>query len=282
MVDILVSIVVYHTEPAILERCISSILQETLLVRVVVIDNSTDNTLERSCQKLGVEYFHLLKNVGYGTGHNVAIENSIVEKIPYHLVINPDVYFSAGVLSELKKFCDADKKIGLITPKVLYPDGCIQHNCRLIPSFFDLFIRRFLPKNWFSNYRIKSEFRFSNYDTIMEVPFISGCFMFFQTAALKQIGQFDERFFLYMEDVDISRRMYAKYKNIYFPKVSVFHDCQRSSYHLGHAFLYHVHSALKYFCKWGFIFDKERSILNKRALDFFKNSYQFHNEGKKV
>ena len=124
----------------------------------------------------------------------MAIENSIVEKIPYHLVINPDVYFSAGVLSELKKFCDADKKIGLITPKVLYPDGCIQHNCRLIPSFFDLFIRRFLPKNWFSNYRIKNEFRFSNYDTIMEVPFISGCFMFFKQL-LKQIGQFDERFF---------------------------------------------------------------------------------------
>jgi GT2 family glycosyltransferase len=106
-------------------------------------------------------------------------------------------------------------------PKVVYPDGSLQYLCKLIPSPFDLFFRRFLPEQLKKLSRKKNELyelRFSGYDKEMEVPCLSGCFMLFRISALKQVGFFDERFFMYAEDFDITRRMHSKFKTLFFPE----------------------------------------------------------------
>jgi GT2 family glycosyltransferase len=157
--------------------------------------------------------------------------------------------------------------IGHLMPKVLYPDGQIQYLCKLIPTPFDLIFRRFLPENWTKKRRDKFELRASGYSKIMDVPYLSGCFMFLRTKALEEIGLFDERFFMYPEDIDLTRRIHRKYRTVFYPEVSVIHNHAQSSYKSLRMLWIHISNMIKYFNKWGWIFDNERKKINKAILN---------------
>lgn len=107
---------------------------------------------------------------------------------------------------------------------------------------------------------------FSGYDKVMDVPFLSGCFMFLRMDALREVGLFDERIFLYTEDTDLTRRIHQRYRTIFFPEVTIYHHNQRASYKNFIILLYHVFSAIKYFNKWGWFNDNEREYINQRIL----------------
>jgi hypothetical protein len=100
----------------------------------------------------------------------------------------------------------------------------------------------------------------------MNIPYLSGCFMFFRTKALQDVGLFDERFFMYMEDVDLSRRMHSKYKTIFLPTVSIYHEYEKASYKNFKSLKMHLKSSIQYFNKWGWFIDKERKKINIKAL----------------
>ncbi len=89
--------------------------------------------------------------------------------------------------------------------------------------------------------------------------------MFLRSDALKKVGLFDERYFIYMEDIDLSRRIAREYKTIYFPNVHIYHGHARESYGFNKLLLLHIHSAIKYFNKWGWFFDKDRKVTNQRV-----------------
>jgi hypothetical protein len=189
------------------------------------------------------------------------------QKIKYHLVLNPDVSFGKGTIEKLYDFMENNPDIGLAMPKILYPDGSIQYLCKLIPTPMDLIRRRFLPASKYLDKRnFLYELRFTGYDKIMDVPYLSGCFMFVRTEALSRAGLFDERFFLYLEDVDLSRRMHKHYRTVYYPEISVFHQYEKGSYKNSKLLKYHLQSAIKYFNKWGYFFDKDRQEINKKIL----------------
>jgi GT2 family glycosyltransferase len=99
----------------------------------------------------------------------------------------------------------------------------------------------------------------------MEVPHLSGCFMMLRTAVFETVGLFDERFFMYLEDVDYSRRVHTRYKTVYYPEVSVYHQYHKGSYKRWRNLKYHIVSAVKYFNKWGWFFDPERKTINRTA-----------------
>lgn len=101
---------------------------------------------------------------------------------------------------------------------------------------------------------------------MMNVPYLSGCFMFLRVSVLKEVGLFDERYFMYLEDTDLSRRIHKKYKTIYYPFVHIIHEYSKGSYKNIKLLIYHIHSAIKYFNKWGWIFDKERREINTKVL----------------
>lgn len=86
--------------------------------------------------------------------------------------------------------------------------------------------------------------------------------MFFRTSELKRLGGFDERYFMYFEDADISRRFYQNSDIVYYPKVSVVHLAHRESHKNVKLLRIHLKSAIQYFNKWGWIFDKDRSRIN--------------------
>ena len=158
--------------------------------------------------------------------------------------------------------------IGLTMPKVLYPDGRLQPVCKLLPSPKTLIIRRFLnfQRSRLEKENFKYELHLSGYNKIIDAPFLSGCFMFIRTQALQTVGLFDERFFLYTEDTDLSRRIHKYYRTVFFPEVAIYHYHQRGSYKDISLLWRNIRSAIKYFNKWGWVSDKERDDFNERTL----------------
>lgn len=269
--QITASIVVYENDFNRLQKTIYSFVNtSTLNVKLYIIDNSPTDLLRDLILKLRDEriiyLFNNGKNIGYGGAHNKAMIESL-EISDYHVILNPDLYFKDNVLETLFQSMENDNSIGLITPKILYPDESIQSCCKLIPTPLNLFARRFLKiKNILDNLDREYELIDSGYNRVMEIPIISGCFMFFRTKTLKEIGLFDERFFMYLEDVDLCRRVHkTKYKVIFNPNATIYHDYEKGSYKNFRLLIYHVLSSIKYFNKWGWIFDEERKQINSIA-----------------
>jgi hypothetical protein len=271
MYDIVCSLVIYKNDRKQLLEAINSFLNTDLKVRLMLIDNSPTDELRDIISDSRTKYIHNPSNPGYGSTHNIAIRKYL-DKTKYHLILNPDIYYSKGVLEDVISFMDSDKKIGLVMPKVLYPDGNIQYLAKLIPSPFVFFARRFLPINVIKK-RIadKFELRFSNYDVVMEVPYLSGCFMVFSTDALEAINGFDENIFMHMEDLDITRRCSdAGFKTVFYPKQVVYHDhLYKSLLTIANLKMYFA-SAFYYFNKWGWFFDKKRTLTNKKTIENIK------------
>jgi len=272
MKNINVSIVLFKNDQDLVKKAIYSCVNSVLINRIYLIDNSPTDIL--SCLASldsRIEYIFNNANLGFGKAHNIALKKAIEENIPYHLILNPDVYFEKGVLEELYKFMESNKNVGLVMPKVLYPDGTIQYLCKLLPTPFDLFGRRFLNFGPFKKIIEKRneiyELRFTGYDKNMEVPYLSGCFMFIRTEVLKKVGLFDERFFMYLEDTDLSRRIHRVSKTVYYPDVFIYHEYGKGSYKNSKLLKYHLDSAIKYFNKYGWFFDKERDEINNKTLE---------------
>jgi hypothetical protein len=265
MYDIVVSIVTYKNNPDILLKAINSILNSKLNIKIYIVDNSHDEQISSICREKHLDYVSNDKNLGFGAAHNIAIRNS--EGLSkYHLVLNPDIFFECGVLEKIFVFMQANKDIGLLMPKVCYPDGSIQYLCKLLPAPLDLFLRRSNVKilnNFFRERLDNYVLRFTGYQRIMDVPHLSGCFMFLRSEIFAKVGIFDERFFMYLEDVDLSRRINKYYRTVFYPEVSIIHHYAKDSYHNCSLFWHHVFSAVKYFNKWGWFFDKERGLINK-------------------
>jgi len=245
------------------------ILQKSKSISVIfLIDNSPIPTA--GYNNLRVNYIFTGNNLGYGAAHNIAIRQTIEQNIPYHLVINPDITFEPLILEIIEVFMNNNSEIGLLMPKVFYPNGEIQYLCKLIPTPFDLIFRRFLPKNWTIKRTEKFELRASDYNKLMDVPYLSGCFMFLRTKAIEEVGLFDERFFMYPEDIDLTRRIHRKFRTVFYPEVNIVHHHAQSSYLNLKMLLVHTLNMIKYFNKWGWIFDKERRTINKEILKQIK------------
>ncbi len=243
------SIVTFHTRHNELQRLINCVMLCTI-DKLYIIDNSSNDELRDFVKNNPrIQYIHSL-NLGYGSGHNVAIKKSIEDGADYHIVLNPDIYWTGDVLGRLTEFMDAHSDCGLVMPKIIYPDGKTQYLCKLLPTPMDLIGRRFIP---ISSYQNKHDYRYelhwSGYDKVMEVPSLSGCFMFMRCSVLKQVGGFDERYFMYAEDLDLCRRIGEVSKTIFYPAVSVIHEYEKASYKNKKLLKYHIHSIVKYFKK---------------------------------
>jgi hypothetical protein len=267
--DVTCSVVAYHTEASILRRALKCVLNTKLRVKAVVVDNSVTPALKAAVESLGAEYVFSGENRGFGRGHNLAIRQ-VAQGARFHLVLNPDVYFESGVIETLYRLMLANPDFGLMAPRVLFPDGRLQNTCRLLPTPFDLCARRFLRctiGSAFSRRLERAECRSLDLSKALSVPFVHGCFLFLRSDALREIGGFDERIFLYMEDVDLCRRTFARFKVIYFPAVSVYHQFEKGSYANRKLMAAHIRSAFYYFQKWGWFFDASRRRINRETLE---------------
>lgn len=261
-----VSIVLYNSDWNAVISLTKNLLLSKNVNRIYWIDNSPMSTIELPIELERVEYRHNTRNIGYGAAHNIAIRESIYDDVPYHLVINPDILLDIESLDTMYQFISQHPEVGSLMPKVLYLDGRLQHLCKLLPTPLDVFSRRFMPKKWFAKRNLQYEMRASGYNRIMNVPYLSGCFMLFRTQALQHVRLFDERFFMYPEDIDLTRRIHRDYLTIYFPHVSIIHTHERSSYKSLKMMWVHIVNMCRYFNKWGWFVDKEREYFNQVAI----------------
>lgn len=264
MFDLSCSIVLYKNNPLIVKKAIDSLIAQNLKINIYIYDNSPTDDL-RSHLINDVNYIYNPKNVGFGKAHNYCIEKGRLDS-QYHLILNPDVYFEAGVLEKLIEQLKTNKEVGLIAPKILYPNGEIQYSCRMLPTPVELIVRR-LPiislffKKWIQD----RDLYFTQYNKKFSPPFILGCFMLVPHQVFDIVGKFDERYFMYMEDFDLTRRIKERYKTLFYPEVSVYHSYERQSAKKIKLLLIHLQSAFYYFNKWGWFWDKQRVFMNNKS-----------------
>ena len=133
--QISISIVIYNEDPFLLKKRLNSILDAELNHHIFLIDNSPEPTSDYFNFHKKLTYIFNGANLGYGRGHNLILQEITSD---YHLILNPDVDFNPSILTDLAAQLKNDDQIGIITPKVYYPDGSLQYLCRKHPSFLDL------------------------------------------------------------------------------------------------------------------------------------------------
>lgn len=261
------SIVVYKNDPGEIVRAVKTILSTPIRVICTVVDNSPTPDLRKCVTESGARYIYAGRNLGFGGGHNLVLRTDC-EVAEYHLVLNSDVHFAPEIQEALYRFMNGNPKVGLVMPQIRYPDGTEQRLCKQLPAPMDLISRRFLGgigRSLFAKRLGRYELRHVDMGIAREIPSLSGCFMFIRSAALREVGFFDERYFMYMEDVDLCRRIGARYKTVFYPDVVVTHGYTKGSYRDPRLLKHHLQSAFRYFMKWGWIYDPERKRLNKKT-----------------
>ncbi len=192
-------------------------------------------------------------NVGYGRGHNLAIERT---QARFHLILNPDIDLAPDALDEALQFLLRYPEVGLLAPQIAGADGNLQFLCRRPPALLDLLIRGFLPRSmrkFFDRRLAYYEMRdvIGTRDVVYDPPIISGCFMLFNTEVLRAVGGFDPRYFLYFEDYDLSLRAAKIARSAYVPSVKVVHFGGYASRKGWRHISLFTASAIKFFQRFG-------------------------------
>ncbi len=262
-----VSVVVYRPDPALLSRTLASLAAARSAVRekypdftvcLYLVDNGglPDVTAELAALREHDVASSVIAghgNVGYGRGHNLAIQKA---ESRFHLVLNPDIDLDEQALVAALDFFAAHPDAGLLSPRIGDDQGQMQYLCRRYPTVLDLFVRGFLPssmRSFFARRLARYEMRdiINERDIVWDPPIVSGCFMLFRTDVLKKLGGFDDRYFLYFEDYDLSLRTHDAARIAYAPSVQVLHHgggAARKGY--AHIRMFSA-SAFKFFNRFG-------------------------------
>jgi GT2 family glycosyltransferase len=263
--DVIGSIVVYKTDAREIEHAIRQFLAVPLETHLCVIDNSPRPLDLPELRDPRVSYYFANANLGYGRAHNIALRASY-QRTRYNLVMNTDITYAPEVVTRLVDFMNTNPQAGLAAPKVLYPDGSLQHVCRLLPTPANLFLRRFLPGSpWTRRADAQYELRRWDHENVANIPYFQGSFMMLQTPLCNRLGGFDERFFLYGEDIDLTRRIHEFAETLYVPEVRITHQYRRFSSRSLLGTWYGIQNNCRYFNKWGWFFDRERHRINARV-----------------
>lgn len=263
------SLVVYKQPLDELRKVLESLLLFTQDKIIYIVDNSpTDEARQLSAMSSCMTYRHIPENIGFGKAHNWAMKQAMAVGSTYHFVVNPDIYFDNDIVSPMIEWLDAHPEAGQMMPRILYPDGRVQYLPKLMPSLRRLLQRRarkFAPK-WHERWMQQFEMRPMRDDRVYDVGHVTGCFSVVRVEALRKCGLYDDRFFMYFEDTDLSRRIHRHYRTVYYPLVSVYHDYGNGASKNSRLFFVFLGSLIKFFNKWGWIFDSERKRCNKAFL----------------
>lgn len=217
-----------------------------------LVDNAspdgTGHRLQQTQWGPGVQVLCLPRNVGFGAGHNAVL--SRLDSV-YHAVVNPDITLDEDAIGKLCAFLDAHPDVVMATPQLLFPDGTPQYTAKRAPGFLSLLARQ-VPlkclKKTEEHYLMLDE----DLTIAREIDFCTGCFFVIRTEAFRQMGGFDEGYFMYVEDADLTRKAQRYGKVCFTPCTHVYHAWHRSPNKSLKPFLMQISSMLRYWRKWGF------------------------------
>ena len=261
-----ISIVLYHPkwEQEVLPL-VDELMKVDNLRMIYLLDNSEEqiSPLPSSLSHPKLRYVFNGANLGYGKAHNIALRESAYDKTDFHLVMNSDIQVHAEDIDAMHDWMIANPEVGQLMPKVVNPDGSQQYLAKRLPRPIDVFGRRFLPAWMIAKRNKRYELRDLDLTRPINAPYLSGCFMFLRTKAVVEAGLFDERYFMYPEDIDLTRTIHRHYLTLYYPAWTIVHAHARSSYNNQHMLRIHIRNMCRYFHKWGWFFDSERRSFNR-------------------
>ena len=193
-------------------KLINNLNSNFFIKKILIIDNSPYDLIKNKLLIFRkVNYIFSNKNIGFAKGHNLSRKYLLNEK--YHLILNPDIVIdNDGLIENCINYLDNNEKTVMVQPLIIgYPDSEIQFVCKRNPTLFIQVIRGFFRKyinkiNFLNEYNDRYEMKNLAYaNSIVESTYLSGAFMFCKTEALDKINWFDERYFMYLEDADITR-----------------------------------------------------------------------------
>ncbi|MBS3145159.1 glycosyltransferase family 2 protein [Candidatus Woesearchaeota archaeon] len=215
-----------------------------------VVDNNSQDTSADLVKTFFPKVRLILNkiNIGFGAACNQVLRQA---KGEYLLLMNPDVRVHPTTLSEMVSYLQNHRNIGILAPQLRFANGSLQYSCRRYPRFPSHF-----AKILFSRSPLTSDYLMLDKDhtLIQDIDWSLGAFLLVRKQVIDQIGGFDERFFLYFEDIDLCRRAkQAGWRVVYYPKAVATHLYQQASHRLfSKPFFYHLMSMYKYYRKYGF------------------------------
>ena len=209
-----------------------------------------DGTLHiREDQK--VEVLCRTENGGFGTGHNTVLPELAST---YHFILNPDIQLMADTLSDLADWMARHPDAVMARPSLVFPDGKPQQlplrRCALRPMLYRQLPRLSFWKGQNDHYLMLDEYL----TRPIEIEFCTGSFSAVRTAEFKAVGGFDEHYFMYVEDADLTQKMRTTGKAYLVPQYTAIHAWHRAAHRSLKPFLWQTGSLLRYFHKWGFKF----------------------------
>lgn len=217
-----------------------------------LVDNASPDAAGERIQAMGlpknVVFLPLSRNKGFGGGHN-----SVLPRLAsrYHAVINPDIALDGDTLAQMADWMDAHPDVVITAPQLIFPDGRPQPLAKRRPAFLPLLARqtgwKFL-RRYEAHYLMEGE----DLSNPTDVEFCSGSFFLIRTEAFLAIGGFDEGYFMYVEDADITQKALQMGRAVYLPQFTVRHEWQREAHGNLKKFFWQARSMCRYFRKWGF------------------------------
>ena len=229
--EVAIAVINYNTRTW-LASCLDSIFKAPPLAsfEVFLVDNaSTDGSVD--LVKENYSSVHIIENagnLGYSGAANQAIRTS---EAKYVFVLNTDTVLDPEAIDILVEFGDAHEDMGVAGPMLLNTDGTIQISGRHFPSLMDATAHAFLGIIWPTNpFSVRYQMLDWDRQSQRSVDWVSGAAMFIRKDAAQKVGFFDERFFMYVEDMDICYRMWQDGFKVYFcPDAKVTHHLAKSS-----------------------------------------------------
>ncbi len=250
MAKITGAIVTYNSSQTTEKAC-KSVLENTQKydISLYVFDNaSTDDTAEKLGKISGVIFKKQNMNLGFGAAHNKILEEDIGD---YHFVINPDIVVNDDVISRMADFMEENPDIAMCCPEIRNSDGSIQHIPKLRPTFKRLFFGR-LSRFGGIFKKIRDEYTMSQNPPkgIMDIDFCTGCFFVIKGEVFKKLSGFDERYFMYMEDVDLTLSAKKFGRTVINTDFTVTHEWKRDSAKSLKYLFIHLKSSFAFLKKW--------------------------------
>ena len=188
-------------------------------------------------------------NGGFGSGHNSVLPQLHSQ---VHFILNPDIQLTADTLSDLADWMARHPGVVMARPGLQFPDGREQR-LPLRRCSVRAMVYRQLP---FLHFWAKHNERYLMADKDLtrptEIEFCTGSFSAVDTAVFRAVGGFDEKYFMYVEDADLTQKMRTKGKAYLVPQYTAIHAWHRAAHRSLRPFLWQCRSLVRYFCKWGF------------------------------
>ena len=253
------SIVLYKTEIKEIISIVHKLNKIDAVDVIHLIDNDSQIGIAELKRLPKVQYTYTGENLGYGAGHNFGIQGFLHSKCDYFCILNTDLSFSDNIFDRLMTAYGVYENLGFVNPSFGQKNKYLL-NAKYVPNAFTMILRSLNIGNLLQNLIYVP----TGPQSDVFAPYLSGAFLFCNKTVLLTVGCFDTRYFMYPEDLDLTRRASMIFNNIVFTDIIATHDHRADSKKNLKMFSLHVTNMIKYFNKWGWISDTHRKKINIR------------------